>query len=402
MDNKKIFFLVLGIVAFFLIIRITFYEKRPVSTENWNKQFFYDSEDPYGTYVLQALIKQKYGEEKVLRNYKDTLLSKIDSDNNLYILCSHNAYLSSHKQEQIQHFIAKGNQALIISKNRYYLLMPKLNDLAEDTQLFASEHDSIYNFSFTGFSDTLSYKHYSYNHDKATLFYPNEFRIAYDSSIVNLAGSNKESSIFFKTNLDTGVIFQHVFPELFSNIAAKQDFYLNHFNGTFNHLKGDLVIIDHPIFDESLDDGIDRSPIQYILGERSLKWAYYIFLFTTLAFLFFRGKRKQRIIPIPEKNENTSIQYVDTLSNLFEQQNQNEKLVPHMQTVFMQRVKKKYYLTPDNENFVAVLSKKSRIPENQITAILNYFRTGSSDYSFSDDQLIMLHQRLEDFYNNAE
>ena len=389
-----------GIIVSFFIVRSVFYEKKEVSTEDWYASYEFDSEDPYGAKVFYELIKDKYGEDNLIKNHKDTLISEIESSGNLYILFSHRRYLSTDKQEDIKDFIAKGNNAIIISSN----YNASLTDTLEVTDIpeVETEEDSIFTFKFVDFEETMSYKHYSGSNFKAVGYHPNTFEISDSYLTTSLANQDSLNSVFFRTQLDTGVIYQHGFPELFSNIASKQDFYLKHFNATFSYLEGERVIIDHPNYDNRFEDIPTESPLQYILENRSLKWAYYTFLFTTIGFIIFRGKRKQRMIPIPERNENTSIQYVDTLSSLFEHQNQNEKLVPHLETVFIQRVKKKYYLSPDNEKFVELLSKKSRIPENQISAILKYFETGKGIYNFSDDQLIMLHKRLEDFYKNAE
>ena len=398
MENKNIFLIIVGSLIVLFILRSILFEQKEISTENWGQTYRFDSDDPYGAKVFYELVKQKYGEENVVRNHVDTLLTQVESTGNLYVMMSNQAYIKQKELQKIKNFIAKGNNTLIISQNRYSDLTPGFSSY--ENFEYESEHDSVFNFSFNGMGDSLSYKHYSGSNKEASIFYPTQYTTIYDSSFTALATEDTSNVVFFKKQLDTGEVYQHFYPHFFSNIAAQQEFYLDNFNSTFNYLEGDLVILDHPSFNRNLEEELNTSPIQYVLEQKSLRWAYYLFLSTTICFLLFRGKRKQRIIPIPEKNENTSIQYVDTLSNLFEQQDQNEKLVPHMETVFMQRIKKKYYLTRDNDKFVELLSKKSRIPEQKIIAILNYFNSSGQD--FSDDQLIMLHQRLEEFYNNAE
>ena len=398
MENKNILILIAGIAIIFFGIRQALFEKKEVSAEDWSKSFEFESEDPHGAKVFYELFKQKYGEDNIYKNYIDTTLSKIESSNNLYVMVSHSLYLNYERQEIIKDFIAKGNDALIISSNTYSELTPRLKSYNMYDSMIL--RDSFFNFSFAKFRDSLRYKHFSGSNKEAKEFYPNALILPAEDSYTNLAYDQRDNSIFFKKKLDTGEFHQHVFPELFSNISAQQEFYLSHFNATFNDLNGEMIIIDHPTYNYSSLNGPNTSPLQYILSEPSLKWAYYLFLFSTIAYLIFRGKRKQRVIPIPEKNENTSIQYVDTLSDLFEQQNQNEKLVPHMQSVFNQRIKKKYYLAPDNEKYVELLSKKSKIPESEIKAILYYFK--SVEHYVGDDQLIVLHKKLEGFYNNAE
>jgi len=400
MQSKHLFIVIAFMLATFFIVRAIFYEKKLVSELNWYKSYDFESEDPYGAHVFYNLVEHKYGKDNILLHHKDTLINEIESSDNVYVSVSRSRHLNYEDQEDIKRFVSKGNSALIISSQFY----PNLN-LSDSTWISSENYfkgDSIFKFKFEGITDSMSFKNYNKSGDRPTPFYPSTFILDDDQYFTKIATHDTAVTVFFESRLDTGVVYQHIVPELFSNIASKQDFYLPHFNATFGFLEGKTVILDHPSFNSKFEDYPTDSYLEYILSAKSLKWAYYTFLFTTIGFLVFRGKRKQRVIPIPEKNENTSIQYVDTLSELFELQGQNEKLVPHMESVFLHRVKQKYYLAPDNERFVEILSKKSRVPENQITAILNYFKNGKGIYDFSDDQLIMLHKRLEDFYNNAE
>jgi len=206
-------------------------------------------------------------------------------------------------------------------------------------------------------------------------------------------------------------------PEMFSNLASKQDFYLDHFNQVFSSFSSSSVVLDHDDFkkfapktvvldhdsfntDREFIDADSESPIQYVLANPPLKWAYYLLLLSALTYIIFRGKRRQKVIPTIEKNTNTSLEYVATLSSLFRNQGQNNKLVPHMQRVFYQKIKTRYYLDAKHPEFISLLSRKSKIEEKEINVILNMFDNSDQDLNFTDDQLINLHTRLETFYKN--
>jgi len=387
------------IAILFFVLRSVFFEQKLVSADKWNKTYNYESDDPYGASVFYKLIENKYGKDEILKHHKDTLIRDIDGSGFLYVLINQNRFMPTKKLNEINDFVGKGNSALIISAHHNFNLYKKdstwINVVKKEVE------DSIFKFKFEEFQDSLIYKNYYRSGTTASTYYGKTIELP-EEGFESLASDSLSYSFFYKVQLDTGVIYRHNLPELFSNVASLQDFYLKHFNATFSYLNADRVIIDHPSYDLGFDDFNKDSYLEYILASDALKWAYYTFLFTTIGFIFFRGKRKQRPIPIPEKNENTSIQYVKTISNLFEFQNQNEKLVPHMESTFYHKVKQKYYLSPENEEFVELLSRKSKIPEKQITAIQYYFKSGKGQFELSDEQLIMLHRRLEEFYNNAE
>lgn len=384
------------LVILFLLGR-TFYEKKEINTCIWYDDYRFTSQEPYGAWLFHEMIVDRYGEENVFRNTIDTTYSKIDTSGYTYILFS-SSYVSDEKLDKLVEFTKKGNEILLIGEN----LFSKITEVyrsAEDRFLIT---DSIFKMTLID-STQLQYKNYRNSIKKASKFTPFIVDNTGRTNFESLGMTSDTTAFFYKKTTSFGTIYHHTAPFLFSNIASKQDFYLTHFNKVFENFKNDKVILDCAYYFETPEEDYNNnSPIQYILQEKSLRWAYYTFILTTISFLFFRGKRKQRVIPVLEKNENTSIQYVDTLSALFMQQDQNEKLVPHLEAIFYQRIKQKYFLGPENENFIKLLARKSRIPEKNIETIINNFKTGGSGYHFSDDQLIMLHRRLEEFYKNAE
>ncbi|MEM9527915.1 MAG: hypothetical protein AAGA31_14975, partial [Bacteroidota bacterium] len=56
--------------------------------------------------------------------------------------------------------------------------------------------------------------------------------------------------------------------------------------------------------------------LSYIQEQGPLALAWYTLIFTALLFVIFRGKRRQRIIPVINRRENSSKRFIDTLSRL--------------------------------------------------------------------------------------
>lgn len=403
MSNKNVILIIAcGCLIAFLLGR-TFYEQKEVNTCRWFDNYQFESKDPYGAWLFHEMIMDRYGEENVFKNTIDTNLTQIDTSGYTYILFS-NSHFNQDRQDDLKEFANLGNEVLLIGES----LFSKITEVyrnSNDNNPYPGEiqqSDSLFNMTFND-STEFVYKNYRGSIVEAESFNPTTVDITGRNNFESIAMNSDTSTFFYKKMRTEGVFYHHTAPFLFSNIAGKQEFYLPHFNKVFSHFKNDKVILDCAYYFDRNDQAIQSdSPIQYILKEKSLRWAYYTFLLTTFSFLIFRAKRKQRIIPVLEKNENTSIQYVDTLSELFMQQDQNEKLVPHLEAIFYQRIKQKYFLSPDNEKFTKLLARKSRIPEKNIETILQNFKTGGSGFHYSDDQLIMLHRRLEEFYKNAE
>lgn len=397
MSNKNTIIIIACVFLIMFLLGRSFYEKKEINTCDWYEDYRFNSTEPYGAWLFYEMIVDRYGKENVFRHTIDTSITQIDTSGFTYILLS-NSYQNDNDQDQVIELAKKGNEILLIGETYF----SKMTEVYRQLEFDFEDADSVMNMSFVDGSE-FQYKNYFSTIKHATTFTPFTVDISGRTNFTSIGMTSDTSTFFYKKSTSTGSYYHHTAPFLFSNIAAKQDFYLEHFNKVLENFEHKKVILDCAYyFDDPTSPYTDRSPIQYILQEKSLRWAYYTFIFTTISFLFFRGKRKQRIIPVLEKNENTSIQYVDTLSELFMQQDQNEKLVPHLEAIFYQRIKQKYFLSPENENFVNLLSRKSRIPEQNINTLINNFKTGSSGFHFSDDQLISLHRRLEEFYKNAE
>ena len=115
-----------------------------------------------------------------------------------------------------------------------------------------------------------------------------------------------------------------------------------------------------------------------------------------------RGKRKQRVIPTLEQNENTSLEYINTVSDLYRTQNQHHKLAKQLKLIFHQWVRKKYFLQPGEPGYAKKISKKSRIPEEEVERLINRLKASQNNQRFDAIQLTNLHRDLEQFYKNSQ
>ena len=206
--------------------------------------------------------------------------------------------------------------------------------------------------------------------------------------------------IYDQLTLGEGRIFLHTIPAIFSNLAAKQPNYRTHFSLIFSQFDPELVILDHMSFHRGSIPS--ESPLQFVLGEKSLRMAYLLLLFAAFSFIIFKGKRRQRIIPTRESNVNTSLEYVRTLSSLFLQQKQHKKLISHLEDIFNHYLRKRYFLERHDENFIPNLVRKSRVGHDEIVALLEEFDRAYRKLNVGDEHLVLLYQRLDSFYKKCK
>jgi len=436
MTKKQLIIVVVLGVGIMGLLLSSLLEYRDESDLNWKSKYTYDSKDPYGAWMFDNMVKSYFDSNKVVYHYRDTLLSDLDTTGMLYIMFGNRFTYRKDETRELIEFVRKGNNALVIGKSAW---TEDSTNYLSNTYAYSNK-DSILNFYFN--EDTTG-RVYSYVHyqggmkekkvlnyrtfhlsgwveedqeyqdeqdgieEEGSIVLENEEIINEDYTTRNTGFSSSlgiinSSTVYIRTDVDSGSIYQHSVPELFINHASKQDYYVDYLNQIFDEFDPEFVVLDHPSFNKMRSSGNTNSPIQFILSQKSLRTAYYLILVTSLLFIVFKSKRKQRPIPVLEKNRNTTLEYVETLSNLFSSQGQCARLIPHIKNYFYHTVKKKYYLDEKNPDFVKLLSKKSKFDPDELQIIVKMLNNADKGYSYPDDQLINLHRRVEFFYKTAK
>lgn len=405
----------------------TFFELKNIPDVKWTKNYAYEKDDPYAASLFEKLIRRKFGSENVSLRKEGFEFSSHHDTSTLYIFLGNKSYFKNSYKDSLIHFADKGNNVLLISNTSRFFKPFEENEesdhqfeyheevkesvedsyIQEDVQSIDSDKhhvvskyhsDSLITLKFnTPDSTTYNYKNYyrSFEDAKIDTFYyvPLE-----DSLILKPYLTNEYDKIWFGNYNQYPNIDLHFVPDLFSNAAARQEHYLPHLNFVLDRYKTTKVILDNPSMQKDFISEKSRSPLTYIINTPQLKWAYLITLVTFLIYITNGGKRKQKTIPIKEQPKNTSLDYIKMISRLYEEQEQNEKLVLHMKKNFNHFVRKKYFIPMENIN---ALSKKSGISKDSIQRILSKFESAEKS-DFTDEQLYVLEQQINSFKINCK
>ena len=148
---------------------------------------------------------------------------------------------------------------------------------------------------------------------------------------------------------------------------------------------------------------MEESPFKFIVSQPALKWAYFIALSALLIYLIFEGKRRQRIIPIIETSQNTSLQFVETISSLYYNQKDHKSISEKKITHLLAYLRTKFYLKTNeiDQEFRNDLSNKSGISPQEINDLFDYISFVQNNDSIAENQLITLNEKIENFYRNC-
>ena len=397
-NNSNKWFILAAILALILMLTLIFFEVVNKPKIEWSTKLDIESKASGGLHLFRSLLETKYGQVKIIES--DSLGYLADEQSTLLIHIAHRIVIDDSMHQQLIDFVERGNEVLLITssmRNAYKepMIKKKYNNL--DTTLTLSWPDST-EYQFKSYwkdatrPQNVVTKHITNSYDSLNYNDYNEIITTQDDDQIDY-------SILIKYNIGEGQLAIHSMPELFINVTSLQNIYLDNFEKTFSLFESENIIFHERI---SHVPGIKNteSPIQYILQEASLKAAYYLILFTAILYAIFASKRKQKPIPTLTENKNTSLSYVQTMSELYKAQGQNEKLVPHMEKIFSNKIKNKYFIDPHSDEYARLLSLKSKVPEEEINKILLKFDSAKS-YKFSDDQIINLHNDIISFHKKS-
>lgn len=413
------------------------FEYRPIPDVKWDRTYAKESKDPYGSWLFHEVLSDSYPEADIRYSLPDTNSTEVQQ---LYVRLAQRGSLASPQVDSILDFVSKGHTAVIIAGE----LGGKLDSLIPDIYHYFESYYTLprLNFYDSNKSRPDGYPIVQYDvelePEKKQLlpvltFYPDyiedgtgtvdNFGLAYISSGEQPTLADEDVSL--EESLYTaddekvydhdnqiclalpygdrgGTIYLLTTPSAFSNIGLQQPAMAAFLDQFLSMLAEPSVIYydDTPGTYIPYHSDHNNSPLQYLLSHKSLRLGYYLTLVVGLLYLLFKSRRTQKAIPLVEKKDNTSLEYIDTLTKLFIASEQHEKLVLRLEKIFYHRVQRQYFVSADHPDFVTVLAKKSRVEKDYIDTLLERFAAARKGNKISNYQLEKITQRIERILQN--
>ncbi len=148
----------------------------------------------------------------------------------------------------------------------------------------------------------------------------------------------------------------------------------------------------------------DFSEWEVLMRYPGLRWALWLFLALVLIYVLFEGKRRQRIIPDRELLTNNSLEFADTLGQLYYQQGNNRNLAQKMIVHWTEYVRNRFYLNTAHLNtaFIHTLAHKSGMSQGTVQEIVDSIHHIHLSDHISDDYLAHFYKSIQAFYLNTK
>ncbi len=391
MDRKIKLFLLGCFVLFIFIVILDTNAEEPV---DWTPSYVHTDDKALATEVfyqsLQNLTQTiKHYETSPFEVFQDSV-----SPRGSYFFLDQYVNLTPEESHYIMDWVSSGQTAFISSEG-----IPKLilDTLGLDVSFYVSNSTIEYQPSFNLKSPQLQLPEFKPSRKKFEYLYFSEI----DSSATQVLGLVKpfdedqtQHTNYIKVNFGEGQFLLHLAPQVYTNY-----FMVDKNNSQYTARTLSYLDLNAPLlWDNYYKSGkqTNTNLMYYLLSNPNLKSAYYLIIFTSLLFVFFAGKRKQRPIPIQRPFENKTYEFTQTIAGMYLDKKDHKAIAEKQIKSFLESIRSTYHLQTSriNEAFLEDLASKTTKDYQKLKEIFEYIHYINSAEIISEQELKALDKKM--------
>jgi hypothetical protein len=386
-----------------LFVALTFFTGRKKHDLVWTKTYRQNDKIPFGARACYQIIDKEFVKESIsIKRLPVLQIQDLKTATGVtYFFLGYDLNFKKHEMNKLLAFIERGNKVFIASN---YFDGPIADTFHIKTQVEyvpilrnKSKSEIIqkkdYRFSFLNPKLDTSVK-YEYDGmlDYAAF-------TAFDTArFSSIAKDDSSNSVFLRTQLGKGELFLCTLPDVFTNY-----YIVNHPSRNFAYQCLSYIKNDRFWWDEAYksSNNLQRNPFRFMIENDSLYYAFWVSIIATLFFMFFGMKRTQRPVPIIKPKENTTLQFVEVVGNVYFNPKNHKVIAEEKILVFFEMLRSKFQIlsTHINEDDIIRISKLSSVDIIKIRELIENIQYIYSVETLSEYELIAFNRRMEEFYS---
>ncbi len=377
---------VLLIISIFFVIIVQINAPKKI---NWAVSFSKKHTIPYGSYIVHKILSNIFP-KKNIKNIETSLydFAKTINKNKTFnlIIINRMVNFDTYDNNTLLELVKKGCNVFISAE--YFA-----GKFADTFKIKTDYGFSLKNFAIQLANKKITRKKFFYDRNDASVYFSS---VNKNKNITVLGFNERNEANFIKLVYGKGNIFLHSVPFAFSNyhILKKKNWHYASFALSYLPVK-------ETYWDEYYKSlrQISRTPLRFILSKKALRYAYYLLLANIILFIVFHGKRLQRIIPIFNPHENTTLQFTSTIGRLYYEQRDHKSIATKLINYFLHLMKSKLYIDLYNikEKEYEKIAKKCNVTEKDLTLLLRHINKIDHSDKINENDLIVLHDTIEVF-----
>jgi hypothetical protein len=389
--DTKYFLILASVVVLFILIQL--FAPKPI---DWTPTYLSSDKNPFGAYVTNELIKPLFKQQINHTNFTIyELADSIKPGENLLSI-SNELALDNESTKVLLKMVSEGCHAFLSANYFSGLLRDTLNLNTIDVFFDGLTKPRIGQQDTTDLKFLLPYfekRGYYYRTENISYFFTNTDSLKVNAFIVSTNAWNKPVTL--RIPWGKGYLILNTTPLAFTNNYFLSEKSFEYASKTLSFLPATETWWTSYYQTGKIEP---QSKLRYILSNESLRWAYYLAITSLIVFIFFESKRRQRIIPIVKPLTNTTLDFVQTIGNMYFQANDHKAIAEKKIGFFMDQIRTKYFLTADmGDVFVEQLAKKTGndlVRSQHLFALIKVIQTTQS---LTKEMLLDLNKQLEEF-----
>jgi len=381
--------------------------KKKSALPDLKERYGYADTKPFGANVAYRMLGTIYPEKFITVNkksfsrfYKDT---HIDSAS-FYINISNRFYTSETDAQDLVDFVYEGNTAFISSSVIDTVLLTKIFCRQENTNPLAM----LINKKYSNTKVSLLPDAYSLQDSFSYYYLPfTNYFSEIHADRGRITGYNEQGKPNFMVFFwGKGRLFLHCEPRALSNyflLTQNNHLYLKQIMQMMSSDPGNIFWDDYYNkinYKETEDKPF--SSLSAILKHPALAMAFWIAVVLLLSYILFGGKRKQRVVPVINPVQNTSIAFTEAVAGLYLSEKNNKNIAEKMISYFNEYIRTRYFLHMHSAtaDTLIALSKKSGVEIGKVQALYTIMQQIPLAYEVTDFELLSLNEQIQYFYKN--
>ncbi len=368
-----------------------YYRPKPI---DWSPTYQNDDKIPFGTQALFELLPDALPQSSLqtvrLPIYNFLGESKFSGRSNYVFICQE-FKADSIEQLRLLDYVKRGNTVFISAYTIPESLGDTLGfkaDLKEQDEADTTLRQNLVNPQLQKAGG------YNFFHDDGRNF----LVIKKPKNSIVLGRNARKEPVFIRVQFGKGTFFIHNLPLAFTNYYVLDTKTADYAFKAFSYLPAQQTYWDEYQKQGRFNED-QQSIFRYIRSQPALNWAYYLILIGLLAYAIFAGKRKQRIIPVIEAPQNTSLDFVKTVGRMYFQQGDHDNLARKKIQYFLADIRERYGLntTSLDKEFTEALARKSGVSLVETSELVMLLRNAQKSISLSEFDLLTLNRAIEKF-----
>jgi hypothetical protein len=378
---------------------------------NWQESFSAEGKQPYDLSIFSALFKDFFPEKEfyTIQNL-GTDTAFLNKTGSIFVYIDGRAYIDSVETDRLLEFAEKGNTVLVSAGNAHALLnrlCDQCGTAPNGKWVQTRKAKRILPYTVVAKDSTGVPIHYQQAGDQER--YPwAHYDVAWcDALHLRKAGGfeaiDKDYINFLQAEVGEGKVLLHSTPFIFTNYHIIKPEVLAHVEEVLSFVaEGDIYMLDIQL-DFSPPPNrplITESPLRFILGNPSLRWAWYLLLALCLLYVLSSMRRKQRPIAVLGQPENETLNFVKVMSRFYQKEGKHKHIIGLQAKILHTHLRRRYRFgsKPMSEAFFREAAEKLQMPETQLNTFFKDLERASHNSTLTDRELIAIDQKISEFY----